>query len=107
MQESAKDRTIVVVEGTEKFRVEQENWVRLTGSTIAGGEVTAEVKGPAKLVRTNHIRHVFGGEIAIGAAVSEFELQPTGKGKVEVTLTKTSPIPGTESETETFVFDVE
>lgn len=77
------------------------------GSAIAGGEVSAEVKGPACLVRINRIRQVVNGKTPIGSAISEFELQPTGKRKVEVILTKTSPIPNTEPEKEALTFTVE
>ncbi len=101
------ERNIVVTEEKEPCKVKTTDWIRLTGSTPSGGTVSAESKGPVRLIQKNVLTRVVGLQVAIGALETEFEFQPTGKGKAEVTITATGPVPGSEPVRETFTFTVQ
>jgi hypothetical protein len=100
------EKSVVVPDGEEPFRVEANELVRIVSGGIAGTEVTAEVKGPAKLTRKGSVRRLIGGRQAFGASETEFEIEPTGKGKVTVVVTAKSPT-SSSPETKTYVFAVD
>jgi hypothetical protein len=101
------ERSVVVPEGMQGFKVSQQEFVRLTASVPSGGQLKADIKGPARLIRTNSIRRVVDGQNLIGSLESEFEIRPTAKGKVEVTISKKGPVPNSDPETESYSFTVE
>lgn len=92
-QEDAEEdeSSIVVPSDTQPFQVMPGDTVRLVGQGIAGSEITADVRGPAKLVRKAYVAHVTGGQMLIGGMTEEFEIKPTGPGPITVVITVTYP----------------
>jgi len=91
--ENAADEpaSIVVPSDTKPFEVMPGDSVRLVGQGIAGSEISAGIRGPAKLVRKAYIAHVSEGQMLIGGMTEEFEIKPTGPGPITVVITVTYP----------------
>lgn len=83
--------SIVVPSDTKPFEVMPGDTVRLVGQGIAGSEITADIRGPAKLVRKAYVAHVAQGQMLIGGMTEEFEIKPTGAGPITVVITVTYP----------------
>jgi hypothetical protein len=103
---SAGERWVFVPSDQTPFTVNQTDFVRIVGNTVSGGNITAEITGPAKIVGEDAITMVVQGQVPIGAMTKEFLIQPTGTGEVTVTLTMTYPMPGEEPKTTTYRFTV-
>lgn len=106
--ENAADEpaSIVVPSDAKPFEVMPGDLVRLVGQGIAGSEITADVRGPAKLVRKAYIAHVTEGQMMIGGMTEEFEIKPTGPGPITVVITVTYPTGGPPKKT-TYKFQQE
>ncbi|MBA4017284.1 MAG: hypothetical protein C0483_08930 [Pirellula sp.] len=91
--------SIVVPSDTNPFEVMEGDSVRLVGQGIAGSEITADIRGPGKLVRKAYIAHVTEGQMMIGGATEEFEIKPTGPGPITVVITVTYPTGGPPKKT--------
>lgn len=104
---NAQERTVVIPEDNTPFSVSEEAVVRLTGQGIAGATITAEVKGPARIIAENALRWIAKGKGKVGSGNKEFEVTPTGKGKVTVTITSTSPISRQKPTVTKYEFDVQ
>lgn len=82
---------IVDVEGGKPATVGMDDVVRITGTGIAGAEISAQVAGAGKLDATNNVRKIKDGQPVIGSSIKEFMIKPTKKGTIEVTVTVTNP----------------
>lgn len=98
--------SIVVPNDTKPFEVMPGDVVRLVGQGIAGSEITAGIRGPAKLVRKAYVAHVTGGQMLIGGMTEEFEIKPTGPGPITVVITVTYPT-GNPPKKTTYKFKLE
>lgn len=88
---SGEEPSIVVASGTKPFEVSPGTVVRMLGQGIAGSEITADVRGPGKLLRKAYVAQMIDGEIPIGGETVEFEVTPTGPGEVVVVITVDYP----------------
>ena len=102
----AGERSVVVPMDNTPFTVMQKDFVRLTGEAISGGNIKAEIDGPARIESENIVTERVEGHMPIGMLKKEFEIKPTGKGTVKVTLITTSPIPNTKPKKTTYKFKV-
>ena len=102
----AGERWVVVPLDDTPFTVRQNDFVRLAGETISGGNIKAEIDGPARIEFENIVTDLVEGRVLIGMLKKEFEIKPTGKGTVKVTLTMTSPIPNTKPKKAMYEFKV-
>lgn len=100
------ESSIVVPSDTKPFAVMPGDVVRLVGQGIAGSEITADIRGPAKLVRKAYVAHVTGGQMLIGGMTEEFEIKPTGPGSITVVITVTYPT-GNPPKKTTYKFKLE
>ena len=103
---SAGERSVVVPTDNVPFTITEQDYVRLTGTGIAGSEITVKVTGLAQVVSENVITKRKNGKVPVGVTKKEFEIKPTGKGKVKVTITVTSPIPNKKPTTTDYEFTV-
>lgn len=105
---NAADRNVVEpVDPAKPFVCKQTDIVRISGTTIAGGNLEVKVTGPAKVENTNTVSRMAGKSPVIGSLVKEWELKPSAKGKVTVVVTKTFPQPNSKPEETKYEFTVE
>lgn len=97
--------SIVVPSGAKPFKVMPGDVVRLVGQGIAGSEISADIRGPAKLVRKAFIAPMHDGQMMIGGMTEEFEIKPTGPGPITVVMTVTYPT-GSPPKKTTFSFEL-
>lgn len=100
------ERTIVVLNDEKPVTVRLTQYIRVTGTISAGGKITINVTGPAKIENINSLLRYVDGRQMIGATINEFELKPIGEGNVKVVITTFSPTPKSEPQIKRFEFDV-
>ena len=72
----AQEKNVIVAEGDKLPTVKVGDVIRISASGAVGRtEISASVKGPAKLVSTANIRKFKDGKPLIGAVTKEFEIR--------------------------------
>src|SRR5437879_2316723 len=72
----AQEKNVIVAEGDKLPAVKVGDVIRISASGAAGRtEISASVKGPAKLVSTANVRKFKDGKPLIGAVTKEFEIR--------------------------------
>ena len=87
---AAERSTVYVLDRADAVTVDEDDLVRIPVSVQAGGDVSAEVDGPAKLTEYR-LGVVRADRRPVGASSFEFYVRPTGPGAVRVTVRKTHP----------------
>src|SRR5438093_318638 len=101
----AQEKNVIVAEGDKLPTVKVGDVIRISGSGAAGRtEISASVKGPAKLVSTANVRKFKDGKPLIGAVTKEFEIRAQKRGKAVIKVNIKDVV---ENKTETKEYELE
>ena len=101
----AQEKNVIVAEGDKLPTVKVGDVIRISASGAAGKtEISASVKGPAKLVSTANVRKFKDGKPLIGAVTKEFEIRAQKRGKAVIKVNIKDVV---ENKTETKEYELE